>query len=400
MKRILIFALAYVPFVGGAELAVKEITDRIDQAESTFDMITLRFDRNLPKVQKIGNVTVYRIGFTANNPKISDRSMPLQCKIAKILFPFTSFFKALSLNRNHRYDMIWALMANQAAFGALLFKYTHPRIPYFLELQDGNSLKQIKTRRPFLRLAWPLYRSIYLKADRIKVISHFIEHLAREIGYKKAIEVIPNGVDVAKFAALHAPEEIADVRRQTGKKLGDIFLFTASRLVLSRGVEDIIRALPYLPHNVKLLVAGDGEDRLQLENIAKDSGVRERVVFLGHISHDALPKYFAVCDIFVRPSIIEGMGSAFIEAFAAGIPIVATPVGGIPDFLKDGETGIFCKVRDPQSVADAVTRYINDPSLVARIIENAKKLAQDHYDWNMIARTMRKKIFEPLIKRG
>src|SRR3989344_2837510 len=93
VKRVLIFSLAYSPYAGGAEIAIKEITDRIDPKEYSFDMITLRFDRNLPKVQRIGNVTVHRIGFTADDPKISDRAMPLQCKVAKILFPLTSFFK-------------------------------------------------------------------------------------------------------------------------------------------------------------------------------------------------------------------------------------------------------------------------------------------------------------------
>src|SRR3989338_3345798 len=93
--------------------------------------------------------------------------------------------------------------------------------------------------------------------------------------------------------------------------MGDVFLFTASRLVLSRGVEDIIYALAHLPENVKLLIAGDGEDREKLEAIAEKSRVRERVVFVGHIGHEKLPQYFKVSDIFVRPSLIEGMGSAF-----------------------------------------------------------------------------------------
>src|SRR5665213_1815936 len=131
MKRVLIFALTYHPFVGGAEVAIKEITDRIDPKEYAFDMITLRFDSNLPSIEKFGNITVHRIGFSSPGAKVSDRAMPLSCKVAKILFPFTSFFKALSLNSAHQYDIMWALMANQAGFGALFFKYTHPRVPYF-----------------------------------------------------------------------------------------------------------------------------------------------------------------------------------------------------------------------------------------------------------------------------
>ena len=417
MKRILIFSLAYEPYVGGAELAIKEITDRLargrataeglDTNEYSFDMITLRFDRKLPEVEKIGNVTVHRIGFTTENVKVSDRALPLPCKLAKILFPITSFFKALSLHRKRPYDVVWAMMANQAGFGALFFKYAHPNIPYFLELQDGNSLQQIKTRQPLLSLVWPIYKRVYLKADVIKAISNFIKDLAREIGFKGKLEVIPNAVDIARFSAAVPEDDAAERKSRLGKKMGDVFLFTASRLVLSRGVEDVIRALAHLPPNVKFLIAGDGEDRGKLEDIARESHVAERVIFLGQVEHAEVPKYLKVSDIFVRPSLIEGMGSAFVEAFAAGIPVVATPVGGIPDFLfapvRDPDvepTGLFCNVRDPESIALAVKRYMGDPVLTARIIKNAKALAEEKYDWNLIARDMREKIFERLTKRG
>jgi len=407
MKRILIFSLTYHPYIGGAEVAIKEITDRIDPSKYTFDMITLRFDRNLPAVERFGNITIHRIGFTADAPKISDRRMPWQCKVAKILFPFTSFIKAVSLNRASRYDMIWAMMANYAAFGALLFKYTHPRMPYLLELQDGNSLEQVKTRQPILRMMWPLYRQLYLKADVIKAISQFIDKLTREVGYTGSVVVIPNAVDTTKFSA-HVPEEkLEELRTRFDKKPGDIFLFTASRLVLSRGVEDVIRALPHLPLNVKFLIAGDGQDRHKLEEIATKEGVAERVIFAGHVGHADLPAYFKVSDIFVRPSIIEGFGNAFVEAFAAGIPVVATAVGGIPDFLFDPiqnpdhkPTGIFCKVQDPASIAHAVQQFIDNPQLEAQIVANARALAIEKYDWNIIAPMVEREIFDVYAQGG
>ena len=403
MKRVLIFSLTYHPHIGGAEVAIKEITDRIDPAQYQFDMITLRFDSNLPEVERVGNITVYRIGATAEDPKVSDRNLPPALKRAKLFFPLTSFLKAVSLNRKNTYDMTWAMMANYAAFGALLFKYTHPSVPYYLELQDGNSLEQVRSRQPILRALWFFYRRLYLKADRIKAISRFIEHLTREIGYEGPVVVIPNAVDTTKFSAPVEGETLWELKNKYGKQHGDIYLFTASRLVLSRGVEDGIRALPHLPQNVKFLIAGDGEDRGKLEEIARKANVDDRVIFAGHVDHSQLPPYFKMCDIFVRPSIIEGFGNAFVEAFAAGIPVVATPVGGIPDFLfdpwKDPEypsTGIFCNVRDPESVAEAVRAYLNDPELTATIVKNAKVLAIEKYDWNIIARDMKTLIFDEL----
>lgn len=403
MKRILIFSLAYTPYVGGAELAIKEITDRLG-SEHEFDMVTLRFDRKLPKMERIGNITVHRIGFIAENVKVSDRALSWQCRLAKLLFPFTSFWKARSLHAEKPYDAVWAMMANQAGFGALFFKYFHPNVPYILELQDGNTLAQVRARRPVVSLIWWLYKGVYLKADAIKAISHFIKDLAREVGYHGRIEVIPNGVDIQKFSAPIPEEEASEMKERFGKKMGDVFLFTASRLVLSRGVEDVIHALPHLPKNVKFLIAGDGEDRKKLEGIAQQSHVADRVLFAGHVAHAGIPKYLGISDIFVRPSIIEGMGSAFVESFAAGIPVVATPVGGIPDFLFDPDrdpdmepTGIFCNVRDPESVASAVKKYMENPTLTARIVRNAKALVEEKYDWSLIAHEMKERVFKALM---
>ncbi len=400
MKRILIFSLTYFPYVGGAEVAMKEITDRLDPSEYAFDMITLRFDSALPRVERVGNITVHRIGFTVLGAKVSDRALPFALKIAKALFPFTAFVKALRLNAANRYDMTWALMANQSAFAALFFKWMHPKTPYYLELQDGRALVEMTRRRPFLALVWPLYKQIYLKADRIKAISRFIELEVRSLGYKKHIALIPNAVDVAKFSAPISDDKCAELKEHYGKRMGDVFLFTASRLVLSRGVEDTICALSFLPGNVKLLIAGQGEDKLKLERIAEEAHLADRVIWAGHVGHDTLPALYQISDIFVRPSIIEGFGNSFVEAFAAGIPIVATRVGGIPDFLIDEVTGLYCDVHNPESVADAVKRYISDPVLVQNIVKNARALVAEKYDWQVVADLMKKTVFDALTRRG
>ncbi len=407
MRRVLIISLTYHPFVGGAEVAIKEITDRIDSSEYEFHMVTLRFDRALPKVERRGNITIHRIGPSAANPKVSDRMMPLTLKFAKLLFPFTAFVKAMMLDQKYVYDTVWSMMANQAGFAGMIFNYLHPKTPYVLELQDGRAFSDMPKRRPILYVLWWLYKRVYHRADRIKVISHFLEREVRNIGYKGHVAVIPNAVDVAKFSRVIPEDELLTLKEKYDKKMGDVFLFTASRLVLSRGVEDTIRSLAHLPENVKLLIAGSGEDEAKLERIAQESGVRGRVIFAGHIGHDELPAYYKMCDIFVRPSLIEGFGNAFVEAFAAGIPVVATPVGGIPDFLFDPErnpdmepTGIFCEVSNPESVAKAVRRYMGEPSLTARIVKNARELAAERYDWGLIAERMKREVFDPLTNRG
>ena len=160
-------------------------------------------------------------------------------------------------------------------------------------------------------------------------------------------------------------------------------------------VGDIVEALKYLPENIKLLILGDGPLKNNYELLVARYGLQNRVSFLGHIGHEELPKYLKISDVFIRPSLSEGLGNVFLEAMAAGVPVIATPVGGIPDFLKDGETGLFCNVRDPESIAEKVKIYLENDELREKITANAKEMVEQNYDWNLIAEKM-KNIFNRL----
>ncbi|MDO8589652.1 MAG: glycosyltransferase family 4 protein [bacterium] len=359
-KRILIFSLAYYPVEGGAEIAVKEITNRISDIE--FDMITLRFDQaHLPK-EKIGNCTVYRINTSKN------------------LYPFRAFLFARKLHKNRPYDATWAIMANWAGFAALFFKFYFPSVPYALNLQEGDPISYIKHKVWFV---YPLFKRIFLYADIIQAISKYLADWAREMGYEGRLEVIPNGVNVKRFE-----NENPKAKNET------ITLITTSRLVEKNAVGDIIDALKFLPVNMKLKILGTGPLESDLKQKTKDQSLESRVEFLGNILNDNLPKYLHEADIFIRPSLSEGMGISFIEAMAAGLPVIATPVGGIPDFLKDRETGLFCRVNDPKSIADKVMEYVNNPKLASQIVKNAKEMVVRKYDWDLIAEEMKRQVFD------
>jgi len=85
----------------------------------------------------------------------------------------------------------------------------------------------------------------------------------------------------------------------------------------------------------------------------------------------------ALADVFVRPSLSEGLGNVFLEAMAAGLPIIGTPVGGILDFLKDGETGLFCRIKNPKSIAEKIKEILSDDRLREKLIQNGQKLAEE-----------------------
>ncbi len=394
-RKILIFSLVYYPrFVGGAEIAIKEITDRVSGDDIQFDLIALRLDSSTPKYEKIGNVSVYRIGFAMSHKESPD-SVKFPLTINKYLYPFLGFLKATKLHRKNNYDGIWSMMASYNGFAALFFKLRFPKIPYLLTLQEGDPIEYIKKRTGIF---YPLFKKIFTKPDFIQTISNYLSGYADEMGYKGKIEVVPNGVDTAHFSTEYSEEELNILKKQLGKKENTKYIITTSRLVVKNAVGDIITSLVYLPENVELLVLGTGYQLAELRALTKLKKVSTRVHFLGFISHDEMPKYVQISDVFVRPSLSEGFGNSFIEAMAANIPVVATPVGGITDFLKDGETGLFCEVGNPESIATRVVTLMENDALRNSIISKARKMVERDYDWNKIATDMETKVFNKLLE--
>ncbi len=391
-KRILIFSLVYYPrFVGGAEVAVKEITDRLGDSFE-FDMVTLRKDAL--KYERIGNVNVYRVGF---GWRAGSHPLLRRFKIYKYFFPFFALIKARSLHNKNKYDAIWSIMANYAGFGALFFKMLNPKVPFVLTLQEGDPISYIKKR---VGILYPLFKKIFTKADFVTAISTYLAGWAKEMGATAPIEVIPNGVDGKKFKTQNEKfkiEEMERIRGELGLEKEDTVLVTTSRLVEKNAVKDIIDALTFLPENVKLLIIGTGSLEQSLKSNVKSQMLESRVRFLGFLSHDEIPRYLWASDIFIRPSLSEGMGNSFIEAMAAGLPVIATPVGGIVDFLKDGETGLFCEVGNPKSIAQKVEKLMKDRESREYIIQTASRMVNERYDWSLIAGQMQRDVFDKVI---
>ena len=365
-KRILIFSLAYYPQKGGAEVSIKELTDRITDIE--FDMITMCFNVSHPRSEKVGNVNVYRVGNSASY-------------LDKILFVPRAAFLALKLNRKNPYHLFWAMMTNML-FPITLMRLMGNRTLYILSLQDGDPFEHV-FKRFRIRIFMPLLKYGFKNASIIQTLSSFLAEWPRKIGYKGKVEVIPNGVDVSRFS-------LSDGSIKNTEK---IVLITTSRLVVKNGVRDIIKSLNYLSENVSLDILGRGPLEEELKSQTEILKLENRVRFLGDISQKDIPRYLSKADIFVRPSLSEGQGISFIEAMAAGLPVITTPVGGIPDFLKDGETGLFCEISNPESIAKQVKRLIDDKDLRARLVENAKKMVIEKYDWNFISNEMTNRVF-------
>ncbi len=370
-----VFSLAYPPFIGGAEIALKEIISRAPASD--FVVFTKKFDRSWPTAESFDNCSILRIGRGKNSPRSYYGGL-----FGKILYIFQAVRVAEKIHRGRPFSAIWAVMASYAGIAALIFKLRHPSVPLLLTLQEGDSEEHILGK---VGIFYPLWKKIFKKADYIQVISNFLADFARRHGARCPIEVIPNGVDLANYRT--------DKSYRTNKSH---IIITTSRLVYKNGVDILIRSLPLLhTASYKLLILGDGPERQKLELLTKDLGIGDQVQFLGHIEPDQIPSYLLRSTVFARASRSEGLGNSFLEAMAIGLPIIGTNVGGIPDFLKDGETGLFAKVDDPGDLAEKLDRLSGDRNLREKLIANGKKLIAEKYTWDIVAAKMRN-IFQKL----
>jgi glycosyltransferase involved in cell wall biosynthesis len=399
-KKILIFSLAYFPkHIGGAEVAIKEITDRLSSEEYEFHLVCNRFDSTLPKTEQIGNVVVHRIGITTKNPTMAElRKLPLH--LNKILYQWFAYFEARKLHQQIKFDGIWAMMAHSCGVPAARFKKAFPEVKYLLTLQEGDPPKYIERKMSVFGQA---FYDAFTKADAIQVISTFLGAWAKRRGFKGTPILIPNAVHTAHFMQTYEAAQLHEVRREFGVSDTDTLLVTTSRLVHKNAVDDVIRALALLPPPVKFVIFGIGPDEEKLRALARELSLTDRVLFRGQIGHQEMPKYLKACDIFIRPSRSEGMGNSFVEAMAAELPVIATQEGGIADFLFDEQrnpevatTGWAVEADSPQQIAAAVTDILARPEKVVAVVATAKQMAVEKYDWNLIAKRMDEEVFQLL----
>ncbi len=384
MRKILIFSTAYYPSVAGAEVAIKEITDRLG-SQFEFDLITAKLKKDLPKVEKIGNVNIYRLGI--------GRTM-----FDKLIVPFYGAVFAWQLNAKQNYFCFWAIMVTFASGAGyicniLRFISGKKKIPIVLALQEGDSDNYLKYKwAGLLALSW---RLALWQTDFLTGLSSYLLKRAVKKGYKGQSALVSNGVDLGLFSQEIDIKIKNELKNRLGKNDDDIFLVTSGRLTHKNAVDDIISSLVYLSSNISLIIIGKGDLGPKLQEQVRKLGLTDRVKFLGFISQADMPRYLSVCDIFIRPSRSEGFGNSFIEAMATRLPVIATPIGGIPDFIDDKETGVFCSPDNPQSIAVAVKTILGDSALRDRIVEKAYARVVERYSWDHVAKEM-KEVFNKL----
>ncbi len=238
---------------------------------------------------------------------------------------------------------------------------------------------------------WTVERQVAKAARKVILLSKRLAFRAEKLGVNKDRRVvIPSGVDYDYFDS-ERPEvqkKAASLREELD--IGeDVVVGYVGRLSLRKGLTYLLQALRKIQReysNTVLLVVGDGEERRNLEMIAKKSEIR--AVFAGW-QKDVLP-YYAVMDVFVLPSLFEGLPNVMLEAMAMEKPLVATDVGANPDLVADGRNGFLVSVRDHEQIASALKRLIENPDLRKSMGVTNRRIVEKFFSWDKIVRQIEK----------
>lgn len=350
MKKIVILSAFVTPFRSGAEACSEEVAARL-QDDFDITIVTARLRRDLPYLDHLeSDVKVWRVG--------------LGYKIDKWLFPLIAPFAVRALKP----DIIHAVLESYAGLAMVFCKRLIPSAKRILTCQSTNTSL--------------LVGLMHKSADTVTVISSVLKSRAKRFG--KDATLIPNGIrlDLINHALSHRPKidgRILFVGRLEKMKGVDTLLTAFAQ------ISDIRSQMSVMPH---LRIVGDGSQRGQLEKLAQELKITDRITFVGRLTPDKVADEFAQASIFCGLSRSEALGNVFLEAQAAGCAVVATTVGGIPDIVKSGETGLLIDPDNAEAAADAIKKLLEDDGLRMTLAQNGQKHAQN-YDWAVIAEKYR-----------
>lgn len=372
------------PFRSGAEACAEEVALRLsDQFDIT--IVTARLKRHLPRKDFLrGKIPVIRIGcgfgidkwlFPFVAPIVvwrihhDVRSKSLSTRLCSSRASEPERSEGERGERQHSLAreelIIHAILETFAGLALLFCRFLVPSTKRILTLQTLN--------RHFLKC--PIIRS----AHGITAISSPLKTIAINCGAKD-VTLIPNGIDFDRVLTL-------------GKERGRILF--VGRLESMKGIDTLLLAFAHVKgEGVHLRIVGDGSKRKELESLAATLGIASRVTFVGFVPVEHVYEEFAKAEIFCGLSRSEALGNVFLEAAASGCAVIGTTVGGIPDIVKDGITGILVPPDDAKSAAQAMQKLVDDAALRTRLSTSAREQAKT-YGWDTVSEQY-KKIYKRL----
>lgn len=369
--KILMLNHEFPPLGGGAANATYYIGKNLIEMGHEVHVFTSRF-RGLNKQETVDGIKVHRIPVIRKEQEDSSTFEMFVFILAGI--PLLHRFL-----RKYNPDIIHAFFGIPS--GLLAYFVTRKYyMPYIISLR-GSDVPYYDPYRfeKLYPIIIPIIKKIWKSANRIIANSLGLKELALRTDATAQIDIIPNGIDLTQFTP------------STNKNADELEILTVGRAVKRKGFPYLIMAIPdvisksTMPFHVNIV--GTGPYLQELIKLTEELGVEEYVRFRGLVAHNEIHKVYQSADVFILPSLAEGMPNVILEAMASGLPVITTDTGGTKELIKGN--GINIPMRDSKVIADAIINFINNPilkndmSLKSRKIAESmswKKVAQDYFE--------------------
>jgi glycosyltransferase involved in cell wall biosynthesis len=372
--RVVVLTTYYRPMLGGVESSAERFARFLHDEGFGVRVITKRIGPALPDREIIDGIEVRRIGIPG------DRAASGKWLLTAPLFCWLVRHASV-------YDVVCVIDYRGIGAAALAARAFTGRPAAFQGQTPWVLADDAAAGQPRLvpRLLKTPLRALYRRADAIVCISRSLEDEAFSCGVpRERVHFMPNAVDMARF---HPPAagERERLRQERGWALNRPVCCFVGRLSLEKGLLDLLEAWKLLqPIAAHLVIAGPdmpgnpwNVGPAAREFVARE-GLQDSVEFLGPMA-DVAPLLRAV-DVVVQPSHFEAQGLSAVEALACGVPVVASSVGGLLDFVVDGQNGRLCPPRNPTALASAIRSVVSDDAFRRRLADAARASVVDEYD--------------------
>lgn len=375
--KVLFFNYEYPPLGAGAANATFFILKEFSKIPGLeVDLVTSSVDDKYHLIEVGNNVRVHRINIGKNK-----NNFHFQSQKDLLVYLFQAYFFSRKLIKKAKksekpFDMTHSFFTVPCGFISLLLKWQY-KLPYIVSLR-GSDVPGYSDRFSLMyKLYTPVIKLIWKKSNAVISNSQGLKELALKSRPNQEMGIIYNGIDIDIFK----PD---GSKRQEGK-----FVITtgATRIATRKGIKYLIEAIKNLSPKYPQMLArimGEGEGKQELKELVEKYSLQKNVEFLGRMPIHNLFPFYQEANVFVLPSLNEGMCNALLEALGAGLPVIMTPTGGAEELIKDGVNGYIIKFKDAKDIAEKLEKMINDRELCRKMGEESRRIAET-MSWKSVA---------------
>ncbi len=365
-KKILLLNYEFPPLGGGAGNATYYILKEFSKNPNIeVDLVTSSID--MKKIEKFSdNITIHYLDVRKKR-----LNLHFQKHRNLIVYSIKAYFYANKLIKKKNFDICHAFFGIPCGFLAMIFKRRY-RIPYIVSLR-GSDVPGYNKRFYFLDQIFlkRLSKKIWREAKYVVANSEGLKELAKETNSEQKISVVYNGIDIYDFI------EKKQIRKKEGEEL---ILVSTGRLIERKGYNYLIEAISGIK-DVELWLIGSGDGEKSLSEKAEK--LNANVKFFGKRHHNEIGDFLRKSDIFVLPSLNEGMSNSILEAMACGLPIITTDTGGSKELIQGN--GFIVKKKNSKDLKKYILKYLEDRDLIIKHGENSRKVAEK-MGWDNVAK--------------